>query len=96
LVIATGSHPKMTVMRLSGERRTRDAVSQAFEYFEMPEPQLQAVTIRNELFDRSLAWQLVEDESRQSDNIIEFKKSNGSRVKSCFRTLRSEVTNACG
>jgi len=70
---ATGGHPKMTVMRLSGQRRTRDFVSQAFEYFEMPEPRLQAVTIRNDLFDRSLAWQLIEDVSEQSDNIIEFK-----------------------
>jgi hypothetical protein len=71
--LAAGAHPKTTVMRLSGERRTTDACSQAFGRFAMLEPRFQAVTLRTSYFDRAISWQLAENISKCDGNVVEFK-----------------------
>jgi hypothetical protein len=58
---ASGNHPKAIFLKVIGtELGSADAHSQAFDYFDYPEPKFQAVTIQNEYFSRSLMTQMME------------------------------------
>jgi TIR domain len=69
---AAGAHPKLTVMSLSSDRRTKNVWSRAFRKFSIPQPRFQAVTIQTDYFETLISWQ-TERISKRHTNIIEFK-----------------------
>jgi hypothetical protein len=75
------THPKMTLMRLSGSDRRKDACAGAFALFGLDEPRFEAVTIQTEYFDHLMMRHLNRPAMHWKENIIEFEqKSSGIRV----------------
>jgi len=70
---ASGAHPKMTLMRLSGSDRTKDGCAEAFAFFGLDEPRFEAVTIQTEYFEHLMMRRLNRPAVQWNENIIEFE-----------------------